>query len=120
MRHVSLHIAVQVSMRNLKSSLKAVLSAIRGVNYKKGDDRLRTITLEAARKNAGYTQKEVAKVIGVHNQTVSKYEKDSSRIPFDLMERLCTLYGVSKDDIFFGKKYEKNSTKLEKPDEKVS
>lgn len=78
-----------------------------GVNYKKGDDRLRTITLEAARKNAGYTQKEVAKAIGVHNQTVSKYEKDSSRIPFDLMERLCTLYGVSKDDIFFGKKYEK-------------
>ena len=116
MRHVSLHIAVQVSMRNLKSSLKAVLSAIRGLTTRR---EMRTITLEAARKNAGYTQKEVAKVIGVHNQTVSKYEKDSSRIPFDLMERLCTLYGVSKDDIFFGKKYEKNSTELQKTDEKV-
>lgn len=80
---------------------------------------MRIITLEAARKNAGYTQKEVAKMIGVYNQTVSKYEKDSSRIPFDLMEKLCTLYDVSKDDIFFGKKYEKNSTNLKKPEEQI-
>ena len=71
---------------------------------------MRFITLEAARKNAGYTQKEVAEKIGIHNQTVSKYENDSSKIPFYLMEKLCDLYGVTKDEVFLGKKYEKNST----------
>nr|WP_314099848.1 helix-turn-helix transcriptional regulator [uncultured Lachnoanaerobaculum sp.] len=68
---------------------------------------MRFITLEAARKNAGYTQKEVAEKIGIHNQTVSKYENDSSKIPFDLMEKLCNLYGVTKDEVFFGKKVRK-------------
>lgn len=85
--------------------MKAVLPAIRG--FKKGVDILRFITLEAARKNAGYTQKEVADKIGIHNQTVSKYENDSSKIPFDLMEKLCNLYGVTKDEVFFGKKVRK-------------
>ncbi|MBF0709761.1 MULTISPECIES: helix-turn-helix domain-containing protein [unclassified Gemella] len=61
------------------------------------------ITLEAARVNAGYTMREVATITGVHHQTVSKYEKDSSKIPFDLMNSLCELYKISKDEIFFGK-----------------
>lgn len=65
------------------------------------------LTLEAARRNVGLTQQNVADIIGVHNQTISKYEKDSSKIPFDLMNKLCSLYKVSKDDIFFGEKVRK-------------
>lgn len=61
------------------------------------------ITLEAARVNAGYTMREVATITGVHHQTISKYEKDSSKIPFNLLNSLCELYQTSKDDIFFGK-----------------
>ena len=66
---------------------------------------MRFITLEAARKNAVYSQKEVAEKICIHNQTVSK--NDSSKIPFYLMEKLCDLYGVTKDEVFFGKKVRK-------------
>lgn len=38
------------------------------------------ITLEAARVNAGYSQRSVAEKLGIHHQTVSKYERDSSKI----------------------------------------
>ena len=40
------------------------------------------VTLEAARVNAGLTQAEAATKIGVHPQTLAKWEKDSSRIPY--------------------------------------
>lgn len=73
------------------------------MSYKKGGDWVtHQITLEAARVNAGLTQKEVSKKLGVHHQTISKYEKDSSKIPFNLLSALCKLYGISKDNIFFG------------------
>ncbi|MBK4884322.1 hypothetical protein CU006_2619 [Enterococcus faecium] len=47
------------------------------------------MSLKAARVNAGFTSKEAAKAADVHFQTLSKYEKDSSDIPFSLLnERL--------------------------------
>lgn len=70
------------------------------------------ITLEAARVNAGYSMKEAGDKLGVHPQTVSKYEKDSSKIPINLLNAMSIIYGISKDDIFLGKKYDKNSTKI--------
>lgn len=64
------------------------------------------ITLEAARKNAGFSnRKEVAKMVGIHHQTLGKYEHDSSSIPIDLLNKLSSIYGIPKDNIFLGKKY---------------
>lgn len=65
------------------------------------------ITLEAARVNVGYSQRIVAEKLGVHHQTVSKYERDSSKIPIHLLKKMCELYKIEMDNIFLGKKYEK-------------
>ncbi|HHT7814877.1 TPA: helix-turn-helix domain-containing protein [Streptococcus suis] len=63
-------------------------------------------TLKACRVNAGYTLRQVAKKVGKNFQTISKYEKDSTLIPFELLKDLSELYRVKLDDIFLG-----NSTK---------
>ncbi|EPS4400353.1 helix-turn-helix transcriptional regulator [Listeria monocytogenes] len=60
------------------------------------------ITLKAARTNIGYTVNEAAQLVGVHSQTLSKFEKDSSNIPLSLLNNLAKLYQVSEDNIFFG------------------
>lgn len=57
-------------------------------------------TLKACRVNAGYTLRQVAKKVGKNFQTISKYEKDSTIIPFELLKDLSKLYRVKLDDIF--------------------
>ncbi|WP_279074539.1 helix-turn-helix domain-containing protein [Ligilactobacillus animalis] len=69
------------------------------------------MTLEAARVNAQLTQKEAAKKLGIHFQTLSKYENDSSNIPFSLLENASELYGIPLSFIFLGKKYENIHTR---------
>lgn len=64
------------------------------------------LTLEAARTNAGYTLKEAAAEFGVHPQTLSNYERDSSNVPFSFIEKVPLVYKVPKEIIFFGNKYE--------------
>lgn len=69
------------------------------------------ISLEAARVNANLTQKEAAKLLGIHFQTLSKYEKDSSKIPFSLVEKASEIYKLPISCFFLGKKYENIHTK---------
>lgn len=61
------------------------------------------ITLKSARVNAGYTQEEVAKLMGVSKPTVVKWEKDDTGkdITIKNLERLCNLYKRKIGDIFF-------------------
>ena len=62
------------------------------------------ITLEAARVNAGMTQKEVAMAMNVDRTTVIRWEK-AKKIPnYDESEKLAELYQIPLDNIFFGKK----------------
>ena len=62
------------------------------------------ITLEAARVNAGMTQKEVAMAMNVDRTTVIRWEK-AKKIPnYDESEKLAELYRIPLDNIFFGKK----------------
>lgn len=60
------------------------------------------ISLRAARVNINLTQKEVAEKLGVHHQTIAKYEKNSAKIPMDLLRQLSELYKVKLDHIFLG------------------
>nr|DAY11847.1 MAG TPA: helix-turn-helix domain protein [Caudoviricetes sp.] len=60
------------------------------------------ISLKAARVNVNLTQKEVAEKLGVHQQTIAKYEKDSTKIPMNLLHNLSELYKVKLDHIFLG------------------
>lgn len=64
------------------------------------------LSLKACRVNAGFTMQKAADAIGVHNQTLAKYEKDSSDIPVSLLAKLSDLYQVPEDYIFLGLEYE--------------
>lgn len=64
------------------------------------------ITLEAARVNAGYSQKEAAELFGVHYQTLAKWELNNSRMPHDKIEMISGIYNLPKSLIFFGDKNE--------------
>lgn len=72
-------------------------------------------TLRACRVNAGFTLRQVAKKVNKSFQTISKYEKDSALIPFELLKELSELYQVKLDDIFLGdstKKIELNQKEI--------
>lgn len=57
-------------------------------------------SLKAARVNAGMTQKESAKALGVSEKTVVNWEKGESYPLADKFLEMCALYKVSADDIF--------------------
>ena len=52
------------------------------------------MTLRAIRTNYNLSAKEVADKINIHQQTLLKYEHDSSKIPMDLLDKLARLYNV--------------------------
>lgn len=62
------------------------------------------ITLEAARINAGFTQKEIADKIGVRVETVSSWENGRTQPKAIQLRSLCKLYGVNMNHIFLGKR----------------
>lgn len=64
------------------------------------------ITLEAARVNVGYNQQEAGDLFGVHYQTIAKWETDNTRMPYEMIEKIPLIYGIPKDNIFFGTKNE--------------
>jgi len=53
-------------------------------------------------QQASAEQREVAEKLGLHQQTIAKYEKDSTKIPMDLLRQLSELYKVKLDHIFLG------------------
>ena len=59
------------------------------------------ITLEAARVNAGYTQKEAAKLLHISNKTLQNWETGKSYPSADKIAEICELYGIPYDYINF-------------------
>ena len=51
--------------------------------------------IREARRTAGFTQAEAAAQLGLNPQTVSDYERGRTRIPSDVLQRLCALYGLT-------------------------
>jgi len=64
------------------------------------------ITLKCARINIGLTQKESAKIFGVHYETIGNYEKDSTNVPMSFYKKIEKAYGFPLDMIYFGKEKE--------------
>ena len=58
------------------------------------------ITLAAARVNAGMTQEDVAKRMGISKQTIVNWEKGKTSLSVANLEMLSKLYRISKDYIF--------------------
>lgn len=64
------------------------------------------ITLTAARINAGYSQEEAAKILGLKPSTLAGWEKDSTKLSYVEANRLAKLYGIKPDLLFFGNRNE--------------
>lgn len=62
------------------------------------------MTLRALRVNYSLSAKEVAQELGIHQQTLLKYEIDSTDIPFSLLNELANYYNIDVNNIFLGKK----------------
>lgn len=73
--------------------------------YKMTSENLK-ITLEAARINAGFTQKQAAEALDLKASTLAGWEKDSTKLSYLEAHRLAHLYGVNPDILFFGNKNE--------------
>lgn len=61
------------------------------------------ISLKAARVNAGLTQKEIAKLLGVAPVTYWKWETGRVEPRFSQYQQICKVCGVENEDIFIPK-----------------
>lgn len=59
------------------------------------------ITLKAARINAGYTQENAAKKLGISVYTLANYEKGITFPDIPVLKRIEHLYKIPYKDIFF-------------------
>lgn len=55
------------------------------------------ISIKAARVNAGLTQEEAAKQLGINPNTLASYEKKSDKLTIELLKKLSELYGIPVD-----------------------
>ena len=56
------------------------------------------------RKERNLSQEELANVLGVSRQTISKWETGESTPDFDKIVPLCNFYGITSDELLSGKK----------------
>lgn len=59
------------------------------------------IHLKAARVNAGLTQAEAAKKLGISKNTIVNYEKYKSKPCIEIAQKMAELYKLTVDDIIF-------------------
>lgn len=62
-------------------------------------------TLRAMRVNVGLTQKQMAELLDVSENTVANLERDSTNMKRRIFDKYTSLFGVPDDDIFLGKEY---------------
>lgn len=59
------------------------------------------IHLKAARVNAGYTQEEAAKKLGIGKRTLVNYEKYKTKPSIEVAKKMAELYHTTVDEIIF-------------------
>lgn len=59
------------------------------------------ITLKAARVNAGLTQREAAKKLGISKGTLASYEMYKTKPDIERAKQIADLYGTTVDGIIF-------------------
>lgn len=59
------------------------------------------ISLAAARVNAKLQQKDVAKVLGIAQETLLNWEKGKTSPRIEQARKLAAMYGIPLQDIFF-------------------
>jgi transcriptional regulator with XRE-family HTH domain len=61
------------------------------------------LSLKACRVNVGMTLKEASQIFGIHYETLSNYENDSTNVPRTFFIKLESVYGIPTEYIYFGK-----------------
>lgn len=56
--------------------------------------------LKEARKNAGYTQKQVAEIMLMTQQQYSRFENGVFELNYEQVIKLCQLFDISSSDLF--------------------
>lgn len=59
------------------------------------------ITIEAARRNVGLTQKKAAEQLGISYQTLSKYERNPKSLSIEMLEKMSKVYHMPMIDFIF-------------------
>lgn len=57
------------------------------------------ISLRAARVNAGFSQDELARKIGVSKSTISRWEVGRLKIPKEKLDEICEICSLNKKNI---------------------
>ena len=57
--------------------------------------------LKQARKDKGFTQKQVAQKFGMTQQQYSRFENGVFELNYTLILELCALYDITPNDLFF-------------------
>lgn len=72
-------------------------------------------TVRDLRVRANMTLDDVCAVLGITQPTLMKWERDTSKLPFDKLQRLTDLYGIPLEYVFIGPNdayaYDKNKKK---------
>lgn len=55
------------------------------------------ISIKAARVNAGLTQEEAARRLGINPDTLARYEKTSGKLSLEMLKKLADLYKIPTD-----------------------
>lgn len=62
------------------------------------------ISPKAARVNANYSQKGAAEAFDIDSSTLRRYENGITAPPWDVVEKMEKLYGISRDHLSFKSK----------------
>lgn len=62
-------------------------------------------TLKGMRSNVGLTQRQMAELLNVSENTVANLERDSTNIKRKIFDKYVAIFSVKGDDIFLGKEY---------------
>lgn len=57
------------------------------------------ISLKAARINAQYKRKDVAKYLGKSPSTITQWEKGLTSVDASTFRKLCNLYNIKEEDV---------------------
>ncbi len=60
------------------------------------------ITLKAARVNAEFIQRELAKLMNRYVTTIWNWENNKTKMPIKDFKQICEILKVSESNIFFG------------------
>lgn len=52
------------------------------------------ISIKAARVNAGLTQKEAARRLGINPDTLASYERKSNKLTLEMLKKMAELYRI--------------------------